>query len=103
MNMRNYLLPLVALMLAGSGLQAQESGVMTIEGARIRGDQEMPTVMYLVPWQPPTAETLPDRDERLMVSQTFAPVERYEFQRLVKYYGSFRQRQEDAAARTDQP
>lgn len=103
MNTGNYLLPLAVLMLAVPGLQAQESEVISIEGTRIRGDQETPTVMYLVPWQPPTAETLPDRDERLMVSQTFAPVERYEFQRLVKYYGSFRQRQEEAAVQGRQP
>jgi len=103
MTMCKYLLPVAALMLAAPGLQAQESGVMTIEGARIRGDQEMPTVMYLVPWQPPTAETLPGRDERLLVSQAFEPLERYEFQRLVKYYEVFRQSQEENAPAPDSP
>lgn len=74
------------------GLQsvhAQESGIVTIEGTRIRGDQEVPTVMYLVPWQPPEVDELQAPDEQLMVEQTFAPLERYEFQRLVRYHDAF--------------
>ena len=98
MNMSKYLFPLAALLLTAPDLQAQDSGIMTIEGARIRGDQEMPTVMYLVPWQPPAAETLGGPDEHLMVSQAFAPLERYEFQRLVKYYQVFQQKQQLTAA-----
>ncbi len=103
MNMRKYLFPLIALLLAGPDLQAQESGIMTIEGARIRGDQEMPTVMYLVPWQPPAADTLTGQGENLMVSQDFAPLERYEFQRLVKYYQVFHRKQEEADLGEDTP
>ncbi|HAC26472.1 MAG TPA: hypothetical protein DCF82_01410, partial [Marinobacter hydrocarbonoclasticus] len=64
-------------------------GVVTIEGTRIRGDQEVPTVMYLVPWQPPEVEQLRAPDERLMVNQGIAPLERYEFQRLVQYHNEF--------------
>lgn len=103
MNMSKYLLPLAALLLAVPDLQAQESGIMTIEGARIRGDQEMPTVMYLVPWQPPAAETLRGQGENLMVSQAFTPLERYEFQRLVNYYQVFHQKQEEAALGEETP
>ncbi len=105
MTMRKYLLSAVTclLLITAPGLQAQESGIMTIEGTRIRGDQEMPTVMYLVPWQPPETEALRGRDERLMVSQAFEPVERYEFQRLVKYYGTFRQSHEEPVSQADTP
>jgi len=70
-------------------VHAQESGIVTIEGTRIRGDQEVPTVMYLVPWQPPEVDELQAPDEQLMVEQTFAPLERYEFQRLVRYHDAF--------------
>ena len=80
----------VAAFLGFPAAQAQESGVVTIEGTTIRGDQEVPTVMYLVPWQPPEVEDLQAPDERLMVEQEFAPLERYEFQRLVRYHEAFR-------------
>ncbi|MDO6440622.1 MULTISPECIES: hypothetical protein [unclassified Marinobacter] len=69
--------------------QAQETGIVTIEGTRIRGDQEVPTVMYIVPWQPPEVDELRAPDEQLMVEQAFSPLERYEFQRLVRYHEAF--------------
>ncbi|PCM45488.1 hypothetical protein [Marinobacter sp. ANT_B65] len=74
-------------------VHAQDSGltpeVVTIEGTRIQGDQEVPTVMYLVPWQPPKVGELRAPDEQLMVEQAFAPLERYDFQRLVRYHDAF--------------
>lgn len=72
---------------------AQDSGVVTIEGTRIRGNQEVPTVMYLVPWQPPKVEELRAPDEQLMVEHAFVPLERYEFQRLVRYHEAFNSEQ----------
>ncbi|WP_100639621.1 hypothetical protein [Marinobacter salexigens] len=86
---RSLLLPVLA-MLCISPVQAQDSGVVTIEGTRIRGDQEVPTVMYLVPWQPPTVDELRAPDEQLLVEQAFAPLNRYEFQRLVRYHDVFK-------------
>jgi hypothetical protein len=68
---------------------AQSPGVVTIEGTRIRGDQEVPTVMYLVPWQPPEVNELRAPDEQLMIEHAFVPLERYEFQRLVRYHKAF--------------
>lgn len=85
---------LVALAASISPALAQESGIVTIEGTRIRGDQEVPTVMYLVPWQPPEVEELEAQDERLLVDQAYAPIERYEFQRLIRYHRAFSDQQE---------
>ncbi|WP_298447698.1 hypothetical protein [uncultured Marinobacter sp.] len=73
--------------------QAQESGIVTIEGTRIRGDQEVPTVMYLVPWQPPEVDELRAPDEQLLVEHAFSPLDRYEFQRLVRYHDVFKAEQ----------
>jgi hypothetical protein len=79
-----------ALMVTAPMLYAQDApGVVTIEGTRIRGDQEVPTVMYLVPWQPPEVNELRAPDERLMVNQGLVPVERYEFQRFIQYHEAF--------------
>ncbi|MBU2875412.1 hypothetical protein [Marinobacter salexigens] len=80
-------------LLYDSFAQAQESAIVTIEGTRIRGDQEVPTVMYLVPWQPAKVEELRAPDEQLMVEHQFAPLERYEFQRFVRYHEAFNNEQ----------
>ncbi|AOY90134.1 hypothetical protein BKP64_03710 [Marinobacter salinus] len=99
MNTRKtFVVALSVLLTSLVGLaQAQESGVVTIEGTTIRGDQEVPTVMYLVPWQPPEVEDLKAPDERLMVAQEFSPLERYEFQRLMGYYQAFSRQQADTS------
>ncbi len=67
-----------------------QDGVVTIEGTRIRGDQEVPTVLYLVPWRPPAVQSLARPDEQLMLQRAIAPLERQEFQRLVSYHQYFR-------------
>ena len=48
---RKHLLSLLLLIIAFPCVA--QDGVVTIEGTRIRGDQEVPTVLYLVPWQAP--------------------------------------------------
>lgn len=81
---------LAAVTVVAPLVHAQEApGVVTIEGTRIRGDQEVPTVMYLVPWQPPGVDELRAPEERLMVDQGLKPLERYEFQRFIQYHEAF--------------
>lgn len=73
-----------------------QDGVVTIEGTRIRGDQEVPTVLYLVPWQPPAVQSLARPDEQLMLQRPIEPLERQEFRRLVSYHQYFRASTENA-------
>ena len=47
MTARKHLLSLLLLIIAFPCVA--QDGVVTIEGTRIRGDQEVPTVLYLVP------------------------------------------------------
>lgn len=68
---------------------AQE-GVVTIEGTRIRGDQEVPTVLYLVPWKAPSSRSLASPDEQLMLERPLQALDRTEFRRLVSYHQHFR-------------
>lgn len=75
--------------LGAATASAQDREVITIDGAMIRGDQEMPTVMYLVPWQPPAIEALEQPTERLMLERAFAPLERAQFQRMLDYHDRF--------------
>lgn len=73
------LLPLLA--------SAQE--VITLEGARIRGGEEAPLVLYVVPWKPPEAKSLDQPDEQLMLAKPPEMLERAEFRRLMSYHQHF--------------
>lgn len=90
-----------ALLSAAPVVYAQDSPrVVTIEGTRIHGDQEVPTVMYLVPWQPPEVDELSAPEEHLMVDRGVAPLERYEFQRFVQYHDVFLKHTQPATGRS---
>lgn len=92
----------LALSLSTMGASAQEKEIITIDGAMIRGDQEMPTVMYLVPWQPPEVQALEQPTERLMVERAFVPLERGQFQRILSYHDQFMaQRVENDSTETE--
>jgi hypothetical protein len=81
---------LVAGLMAGSPAAAfAQDGVITLEGARIRGSQEAPLVLYLLPWKPPEAKSLDRPDEELMLARPIKPLKRAEFQRLMSYHKHF--------------
>ena len=46
--MMKYLLPLCLVLLSSSIYAAER---LNMEGTRIRGNQELPKVLYIVPWQ----------------------------------------------------
>ncbi|GGY85831.1 hypothetical protein GCM10007071_36530 [Marinobacter zhanjiangensis] len=67
----------------GNGNQDQ---VVTIEGTRIQGEQELPTVLYLVPWQPVASKGPAPMERRLMTGQAPALQEREDFRRRLRYH-----------------
>lgn len=84
-------LTLTVLMLLVSGpvcsQQADSQGqVVTIEGTRIQGEQELPTVLYLVPWQPVASEGPEPMERRLMTGEPPALLERENFRRRLEYH-----------------
>jgi hypothetical protein len=102
-NRRKYWRSLVVCMIAavclGHSVAAAQEGVITIEGAQIRGDQESPTVLYLVPWQPPGVDSLKRAEGAFIGGQAIEPLERHEFRRLTSYHDRFlslRQKEPDS-------
>lgn len=84
---RNGLLGVVmSLLTAGAWAEPE---VLTIEGARIRGNQELPTVLYVVPWQPPVVESLDKPATSFTLQRPLEPLERTEFLRLLDYHSAF--------------
>ncbi len=69
--------------------QQRDSGVMDIlelGRTEITGNQELPKVLYIVPWQNPDPGDLLDRPVNSLLDDVLAPIDRDEFLRQVDYY-----------------
>ncbi|HID50020.1 MAG TPA: hypothetical protein EYP40_10500 [Chromatiales bacterium] len=64
---------------------------MELEGTAIIGNQELPRVLYIVPWKPSRLPGLSEPPLQSMIDEALRPVERAEFQRQVIYYESLEQ------------
>lgn len=65
-------------------------GVMdeiTLGRTEIKGNQELPKVLYIVPWQKSDPGDLTGRPVNTLLDEVLAPLDREEFTRQVDYYG----------------
>ena len=53
----------------------------------VTGNQELPTVLYIVPWKKSDPGDLMGRPANTLLDEVLAPVDRGEFLRQVDYYG----------------
>ena len=60
---------------------------MVLGRTEITGNQELPKVLYIVPWQNPDPGDLLDRPVNSLLDEVLAPIDRDEFLRQVEYYG----------------
>ena len=60
---------------------------MELGRTEITGNQELPKVMYIVPWQKANPGDLLGRPVNTLLDEVLAPVDREEFVREVDYYG----------------
>jgi len=67
----------------------RETTRIEIEGARIRGNQELPTVLYVVPWQAPKVYQLEVPKTTLATQRPIKALDRDSFKRLLSYHASF--------------
>lgn len=66
-----------AILVAGLAPGAiAQSGVVTIEGTRIEGDEELPALVFNLPWQQAQFPALSRQDERLMTRHESSLLER---------------------------
>jgi hypothetical protein len=90
------LVPIVTLAGEGRPLPSA-SGVIDeieLERAEITGNQELPKVLYIVPWQKAEAGELVDKPDHGVLEDVLAPIERPEFLRQVDYYGDLHREEE---------
>lgn len=60
---------------------------MELGRTEITGNQELPKVLYIVPWQKAQHGDLSGRPVNTLIDEVLAPVDREEFIRTVDYYG----------------
>jgi hypothetical protein len=84
------MLLLAGAVLSGSAAQAAPADNKPREAnvvlhSTITGNQEQPKVLYIVPWQPPGGVDQLQQPVQSLLNDVFAPVDRAEFQRELKY------------------
>ncbi len=76
-----------------SGRQVMDR--MELGRTEITGNQELPTVLYIVPWQKADPGELMGRPVNTLLDEVLAPIDRDEFVRQVDYYGDLYGSDED--------
>jgi hypothetical protein len=71
----------MAVLLSWSAASGAQDDVVTIEGTRIEGDEELPALVFDMPWQPSQFPLLDSREERLMTRRPVTSLERPVVQR----------------------
>lgn len=75
-----------------AGANAAESGEPSvILHSTITGNQEQPKVLYIVPWQPPGGVDGLQQPVQSLLGDVFAPIDRGEFRRELKYRAAARE------------
>ena len=77
--------------------RAVDNGVMDeimLERTEITGTQELPKVLYIVPWQKSDPGDLTGKPVNTLLDEVLAPIDRSEFIRQVDYYGDLYGRDE---------
>jgi hypothetical protein len=81
--MMKYLLTLLLVTLSAPLFAAER---LNMEGTQIRGNQELPKVLYIVPWQEAEVPNLSQPPLQSLIDEALTPVDREVFQRKVRYY-----------------
>lgn len=59
---------------------------VALDPTAIRGNQELPKVLYIVPWKDPAMVEFAGRPANSLVEEVLAPVDREVFRRQVRYF-----------------
>ena len=68
---------------------------MELSRTEITGNQELPKVLYIVPWQKSDPGDLLGRPVNSLLDEVLAPLDRDEFLRQVRYYDDLNGEQEE--------
>ena len=82
---------------AGNDITRDTAGARVMDSIQlgrteITGNQELPTVMYIVPWQKADPSDLIGKPVNTLLDEVLAPIDREEFIRQVDYYQDLQRR-----------
>ena len=84
--MKRYRYAIAILLSAGILPSVQAEERLEMEGTAIIGNQELPKVLYIVPWKPSELPDLSEPPLQSLIDDALAPVDREEFRREVLYH-----------------
>lgn len=88
---------LVLACVLGQGLaQAQERS--NVDGPAILGNQELPKVLYIVPWKKPVQTEVAGKGFVSVVNEDLVPIDREVFLRQVQFQSQLQARQQPKSA-----
>ena len=67
---------------------------LDLDRSEITGNQELPKVLYIVPWRKSDPGDLMGKPVNTLLDEVLAPIDRGEFVRQVRYYDELREQQE---------
>ena len=92
---RLFNLLVLACVLSQGLAQAQERS--NVDGPAILGNQELPKVLYIVPWKKPLPGDLAGRPGGGVLDEALAPIDRDVFRRQISYDAQLAPRSDAAA------
>lgn len=68
---------------------------IVLERTEVTGNQELPKVLYIVPWQKSDPGNLTGKPVNTLLDEVLAPIDRSEFLRQVEYYDELYRNKEE--------
>ncbi len=84
MNYQQYIVALLLCMVFVFSGQAEDR--LEMEGTAIIGNQELPKVLYIVPWKPSELPDISEPPLESLIDDALTPIDREEFRREVLYH-----------------
>lgn len=84
MKFYHYIIAILMSIVFVLTVQAEER--LEMEGTAIIGNQELPKVLYIVPWKPSELPDISEPPLQSLIDDALAPIDREEFRREVIYH-----------------
>ncbi|MCJ7555302.1 MAG: hypothetical protein MUP90_00095 [Gammaproteobacteria bacterium] len=78
---------------------AGQRDVLELDSSAVTGNQELPKVLYIVPWKHAGVGDLAGRPVNSLLDEVLAPIDREVFQRQVRYFNQLHANDSKSAAR----
>lgn len=93
--MKKWLTLIIYVLAIGQGFAADR---MNMKGTKIHGNQELPKVLYIVPWKEAQVPNLSQPPLKSLINEALTPVDREVFQRKIRYYDALKTQKKQSNA-----